>query len=82
MKKKSEIKPNLPNMEEIQELLRKRDKRTISSGRPRKWQDGDQVRLSTRVKPTTLLWLKSRRKAVGTSIGDIIDKLVLSPKGE
>jgi ABC-type Zn uptake system ZnuABC Zn-binding protein ZnuA len=81
MKKKSEIKPNLPDLEEIQELLRKRDKRTMFSGRPRKWQDGEQVRLSTRVKPNTLIYLKGVSKDTGTSIGDIIDKMVMEPKG-
>tara|TARA_R100000306_G_scaffold57891_1_gene56120 strand:- start:25 stop:312 length:288 start_codon:yes stop_codon:yes gene_type:complete len=77
MKKKIQIKPNLPSLEEIQCLLRKRDKRTMFSGRPRKWQDGEQVRLNTRVRPNTLLWLKSQSKDAGESIGETIDKLVL-----
>jgi hypothetical protein len=51
------------------------------SGRPRKWQDGEQVRLSTRVKPNTLIYLKGVSKDTGTSIGDIIDKMVMEPKG-
>ena len=80
MKKKIQIKPNLPSLEEIQCLLRKRDKRTMATGRPRKWQDGEQVRLSTRVRPKTLLWLRRRSKKNGESIGETIDNLALSPK--
>ena len=80
MKKKIQIKPNLPSLEEIRCLLRKRDKRTEGIGRPKKWQDGEQMRLSTRIRPSTLLWLRRRSKKTGDSIGETIDNLVLSPK--
>jgi len=75
MKKRTEIKPNIPSVSEIQALFYKRDKRTYGGRKP-KWKPGEQVRLQTRVRPNTLIFLKGVSKDTNESIGEVIDKLV------
>ena len=71
------IVPNLPSVAEIQALFRKRDKRTYG-GRAPKWKPGEQVRLQTRVRPNTHVWLTDRSKDAGISIGEIIDLMIIN----
>ena len=71
------ILPNLPSVAEIQALFRKRDKRTYG-GRAPKWKPGEQVRLQTRVRPNTHVWLTDRSKDAGISIGEIIDLMIIN----
>jgi hypothetical protein len=73
------ILPNLPSVAEIQALFRKRDKRTYG-GRAPKWKPGEQVRLQTRVRPNTHVWLTDRSKDAGISIGEIIDLMTTNEK--
>ncbi len=58
------------------DAVKRCDGRSSNPGRPRKWKEGEQVRLMTRVRPNTLLWLKSQSKDANESIGQIIDRLV------
>jgi hypothetical protein len=71
------ILPNLPSVAEIQALFKKRDKRTYG-GRAPKWKPGEQVRLQTRVRPNTHVWLTDRSKDAGISIGEIIDLMIIN----
>jgi hypothetical protein len=71
------IVPNLPSVAEIQALFRKRDKRTYG-GRAPKWKPGEQVRLQTRVRPVTHIWLTTRSKNESMSIGEIIDLMIIN----
>ena len=71
------ILPNLPSVAEIQALFKKRDKRTYG-GRVPKWKPGEQVRLQTRVRPNTHVWLTDRSKDAGISIGEIIDLMIIN----
>jgi hypothetical protein len=86
-----DVKINFPPSRELRNLWREKaqrgnknlvdavkrcDGRSSNPGRPRKWKEGEQVRLMTRVRPNTLLWLKSQSKDANESIGQIIDRLV------
>tara|TARA_R110000824_G_scaffold124723_2_gene283499 strand:- start:2610 stop:2984 length:375 start_codon:yes stop_codon:yes gene_type:complete len=42
-------------------------------GRPKKWLDGDQMRLSTRVRPSTHKTLHAEAKKYKMSVGELLD---------
>tara|TARA_R110000751_G_scaffold280383_1_gene382853 strand:+ start:157 stop:501 length:345 start_codon:yes stop_codon:yes gene_type:complete len=82
-RKRKPIKPNLPSLEEIGKIFRKRDGRVTKTkmvkcsknppGRPAKWQPGDQMRLSTRVRPRTHKTLHAEAKKYKMSVGELLD---------
>tara|TARA_R110002051_G_scaffold152631_1_gene225206 strand:+ start:801 stop:1091 length:291 start_codon:yes stop_codon:yes gene_type:complete len=89
-RKRKPIKPHLPTLEEIQGIFQKRDGRRLKKtkdvqpelvkcfknppGRPAKWKDGDQMRLSTRVRPSTHKTLHAEAKQRHMSVGELIDE--------
>ena len=90
LKKTPEIKPNLPGKEEMRKLWRERvqrgnkkmvdamkqsDGRRNNPGRPRKWKEGAQSRVTSRVLPSPHDWLKKQARLRKIAIGEVIDYL-------